>query len=67
VVEMVRAETAGIPELLNVKQVAAILGVKHKRVYELPVPQTRLSERRIRFHPADVQAFIDAHRERYAG
>ncbi|SRR6266508_5052831 len=43
--------------LLTAKQVAAILQVPVKRVYELPIPQTRISSRTIRWFVADVAEF----------
>ena len=44
--------------LLTAKQVAAILGVRAKRVYELGIPCVRLSERSIRWRPEAVSQWI---------
>ncbi len=49
--------------LLTAKQVAVILGVRLKRVYELGIPAIRLSERSIRWRPEAVARWI---REREA-
>lgn len=51
--------------LLTAEQVAAILGVRPKRVYELPLPQVRVSERTLRWCRSDVMAWI-AERKRVA-
>ncbi len=50
-------------QLLTAKQVAVILGVRLKRVYELGIPAIRLSERSIRWRPETVAQWI---REREA-
>lgn len=44
--------------LLTAAEVARILGVRPKRVYELPLPQVRLSERTIRWCRSDVMTWI---------
>jgi len=44
--------------LLTAAQVAEILSVPPKSVYELSIPRVRVGERRIRWRPADVRAFI---------
>jgi predicted DNA-binding transcriptional regulator AlpA len=55
-----------IPEpLLTAEQVAKILGVRPKRVYELGIPAVRLSERSLRWRPSQVEAWI-RERERAA-
>ena len=44
--------------LLTYKQVARILGMKPDEVYRLPIPRIRISERRTRWRPADVRAYL---------
>lgn len=63
--EILRQETAGIAHLLTAKDVASILRVSPKRVYELPIPQVRFG-RSIRFRPVDVTAYVESHCERAA-
>ncbi len=54
-----RPERAGgVQHLLDVREVAAILGVRPKRVYELDVPCVRLSERSLRWRPEVVAQWI---------
>lgn len=45
--------------LLTAEDVGLLLQVPTKSVYELPIPKVRLSKRRIRYRPEDVQEFID--------
>ena len=45
-------------QLLTAKQVAVILGVRSKRVYELGIPTVRLSARQLRWRPSAVQQWI---------
>ena len=45
-------------QLLTAKEVAVILGVRSKRVYELGIPTVRLSERSIRWRPETVERWI---------
>lgn len=45
--------------LLTVKEVARILSVPVKRVYELGIPVVRLSKRSLRWRMSDVQQWID--------
>ena len=45
-------------QLLTAKDVAVILGVRPKRVYELGIPAIRLSERSIRWRPEAVAHWI---------
>ena len=59
---LLRRETKGVPHLLNNKEVGVILGISAKRVYELPIRRTEIG-RSVRYHPDDVKAFIDSHRE----
>ncbi len=47
-----------INQLLTAKQVAVILGVRQKRVYELGIPTVRLSARQLRWRPSAVQQWI---------
>jgi excisionase family DNA binding protein len=55
-----------VPELLTPEQVAAALGRHPKTVLNLfnrgELPGNKLGSRTVRFDPADVQAYIDAHR-----
>ncbi len=45
--------------LLTVKEVATILNVPFKRVYELGIPAVRLSARSLRWRSSDVQQWIE--------
>jgi len=45
--------------LLTVKEVAAILNVPMKRVYELGIPAVRLSARSLRWRSSDVKQWIE--------
>lgn len=45
--------------LLTAEDVAALLSVPVKSVYELAIPRVRVGKRRIRWRPADVREFID--------
>ncbi len=49
--------------LLTAAEVARILGVRPKRVYELPIPQIRISEHAIRWSRADLVAWLAQRRE----
>ena len=51
-----------IEPLLTAKQVAAILGVNSKRVYELAIPCVRVSARALRYRPSDLAEFIQRRR-----
>lgn len=57
---LVRGE---IEALLTAQEVAEILGVRPKRVYELGIPSVRISQRGIRWQPSDVQRWIQQRRE----
>lgn len=46
--------------LLTAEDVGLMLQVPTKSVYELPIPKVRISERRIRYRPEDVQEFIES-------
>lgn len=48
--------------LLNVEQVAAMLNVRRKRVYELGIPCVRLSPMTIRWCRSDVLAWVASRR-----
>lgn len=45
--------------LLTAEDVGLILQISTKSVYELPIPKVRLSKRRIRYRPEDIEKFID--------
>jgi predicted DNA-binding transcriptional regulator AlpA len=49
--------------LLTAAEVGRILGVRPKRVYELPIPQIRISEHAIRWSRADLSAWLARRRE----
>jgi predicted DNA-binding transcriptional regulator AlpA len=49
--------------LLNAKEVGRMLGISHKRVYTLPIPQVRISQRCIRYRPRSVEEYIDRRTE----
>ena len=53
-----REEADTLCPLLTAKQVAAILGVRTKRVYELGIPAVRISARQLRWRPSAVQQWI---------
>jgi len=44
--------------LLTAAEVARIVGVSAKRVYELGIPAVRISERSLRWRPSTVAAWI---------
>lgn len=60
--DSVRSEYVGDgwdPEpLLTAEELAEILQVPKKSVYDLPIPRVRIGERRIRWRPADVREHI---------
>lgn len=45
--------------LLTADEVAEILQVPRKSVYDLSIPRVRIGERRVRWRPADVREFIN--------
>ena len=45
--------------LLTVKEVATILNVPFKRVYELDIPAVRIAARSLRWRRSDVQQWIE--------
>ena len=51
-------------ELLTAKDVARLLNISIKRVYELGIPRVRLSEKTIRWRQSDLIAFIKRRRTR---
>lgn len=54
---------AGFEPLLTAVQVGRILGVRPKRVYELPIPQIRISEHALRWSRADLTTWLAQRRE----
>jgi len=44
--------------LLTAAQVAKVLGVRPKRVYELAIPAVKLSERALRWRPSQLATWI---------
>lgn len=53
------APSADAPErLLTACEVASIVGVSTKRLYELGIPAVRISERALRWRPSTVAAWI---------
>jgi predicted DNA-binding transcriptional regulator AlpA len=53
-----------IDPLLTAEEVAAILGVRPKRVYELGIPSVQLSARSLRYRRDDVVSWIEERRNR---
>ena len=47
--------------LLRASEVAAILKIPKKAVYDLPIPKVRLGPGRVRFRPRDLEAYITNH------
>ncbi len=47
---------------MTAAEVASVLVVNTKRVYELGIPSIRLSNRTIRWRPSDVKEYIDERR-----
>jgi predicted DNA-binding transcriptional regulator AlpA len=56
------APPVDLEPLLTAEEVARILGVRLKRVYELSVPHVRISARALRYRRSDVAAFIERRR-----
>lgn len=48
--------------LLTAGEVSRMLRIGVKKVYSLPLPQVRLSARRVRFLSSDVRAFVQRRR-----
>jgi excisionase family DNA binding protein len=55
-----------VEKLLTAEQVADVLGLRPKSVYDLArqgrIPVVRISRRAVRFDPADVAGFVAKHR-----
>ena len=51
-------------KLLTAKELADLVSVNHKRVYELSIPAVRISERGLRWRLVDVLTWIDERREK---
>ena len=49
--------------LLTAAEVAQVLGVRPKRVYELGIPAVRLSEKTLRWRRSAVQTWLDERTE----
>lgn len=45
-------------DLMTAAEVGRYLRVHAKKVYALPIPQVRISDRRVRFLWSDVQAYV---------
>ena len=45
--------------LMTVEQVAEVLAVPVRSVYGLPIQRVRVGQRRVRWRPRDVRAFIE--------
>lgn len=56
------APAADLDPLLTAADLARILGVRAKRVYELGIPCIRLSARSIRWRRRDVAAWLSSRR-----
>jgi predicted DNA-binding transcriptional regulator AlpA len=53
-----QAPALPIEPLLTAADVAKVLGVRPKRVYELGIPAVKLSERSLRWRPSQLAAWI---------
>lgn len=51
-------------DLLTADQVAALLKIRAKEVYTLPLPAVRLSARRLRWTRSTIEQFITTRSER---
>ena len=51
-------------DLLTAEQVAALLKIRPKEVYTLPIPAVRLSARRLRWPRSSLDQFVSTHAER---
>lgn len=49
--------------LLTAEEVADVLQVPRKAVYDLPIRRVRVSRNRVRWRPEDVRAFIERRTE----
>jgi predicted DNA-binding transcriptional regulator AlpA len=52
------ARSNALEPLLTATEVARILSVRPKRVYELGIPAVKLSERSLRWRPSQVAAWL---------
>jgi len=59
-----RAEAPAHEQLLSAREVAALIGVNAKRVYELGIPAIRISQRSLRWRLRDVLTWIEERRDR---
>ena len=57
------APAVSIEPLLTAAEVAKVLGVRPKRVYELGIPAVRLAEKTLRWRRSAVQTWLDARTE----
>ena len=57
------AAAEGLEPLLTAADVASILSVRPKRVYELGIPAVRLSEKTLRWRRSAVQTWLDQRTE----
>ena len=55
-------EGGTIEPLLTATDVARVLGVRPKRVYELGIPAVKISPRSLRWAPSDLEAWIASRR-----
>jgi predicted DNA-binding transcriptional regulator AlpA len=51
-------EPTVVHELLDAREVAALLKVRSKRVYELGIPSVRVGPRTLRWRVSDVEAWL---------
>lgn len=56
------ASAAPLEPLLTAAEVAKVLGVRPKRVYELGIPAVRLSVKTLRWRLSDLEAWLDQRR-----
>jgi predicted DNA-binding transcriptional regulator AlpA len=59
-----RTEVSSDEQLLSARDVAALMGVSVKRVYELGIPAIRISQRSLRWRLRDVLGWIEDRRDR---
>jgi len=52
-----------LDELLDAREVAALLKVRLKRVYELGIPTVRVGPRTLRWRRRDLEAWLSHRRE----
>lgn len=52
--------------LLTASELSEKLSIPQKAVYSLPIPRIRISERRVRWRPEDVTAWLEKRREKSA-